>query len=85
MTAAPPAAAAGHDTSSATLTVLLWYLGQSPRALAALAAEQARLQAQHGPEISWEVLEGMEYARWAGRAGEAEAEAEQAGLPCCIR
>jgi hypothetical protein len=32
--------------------------------MAALAAEQARLQEQYGPEISWAVLEGMEYARW---------------------
>jgi cytochrome P450 len=54
---------AGHDTSSATLTVLLWYLGQSQAVAQRLAQEQRELMAAHGPDISWEVLEGMEYAK----------------------
>lgn len=54
---------AGHDTSSATLTVLLWYLAQSPHVVQRLGQEQRELLAAHGPGISWEVLEGMEYAK----------------------
>jgi hypothetical protein len=58
-----PPCTAGHDTTSATLTVLLWHLAQSPHVVQKLLDEQQRLVQQHGPEISWEVLEGMEYAR----------------------
>ena len=58
-----PPCTAGHDTTSATLTVLLWHLAQSPHVVQKLLDEQQRLVQQYGPEISWEVLEGMEYAR----------------------
>jgi hypothetical protein len=44
-----------------------------------LVAEQQRLVQQHGPEISWEVLEGMEYARRANQLDLAS------WLPACAR
>ncbi len=43
--------------------MLMWYLAQSPNVARRLAKEQRELVAAHGPDISWEVLEGMEYAK----------------------
>ncbi|KAI8474382.1 MAG: cytochrome P450 [Monoraphidium minutum] len=52
---------AGHDTTSTTITNLVFSLHQHPQVVARLRAEQAELVAQHGPGITAKHLRGMKY------------------------
>lgn len=64
---------AGHDTSSATLTLALANLQARPAALDKLRQEQAAVLAKHGPGFTAGVLKEMVYAdaviRWGGGGG----------------
>ena len=53
---------AGHDTTAASLCVALFYLSQTPGALAALRAEQTAATKAHGAAITPAALDSMPYA-----------------------
>jgi cytochrome P450 len=53
---------AGHDTTASSLSVALFYLSQTPAALAALRQEQAEVVSRHGDAVSPTALEAMPYA-----------------------
>eukprot|EP00891_Asterochloris_glomerata_P007227 jgi/Astpho2/7227/Aster-01537 len=52
---------AGHDTSASTLMVATRFLKQHPEALTKLRAEQAKVMATHGKQITAAVLKDMVY------------------------
>lgn len=51
----------GHDTTSTTLTNLMWSLHEHPEVVEKVREEQAALTKQHSAGVSPQLLKGMKY------------------------